>query len=249
MIVEERALHLCIDKGNTRTKVGIFDGAKLIFSEVFSDFDTNIANELIDQYRPAAGILSDVSASNSNLEGFLGAKLAYFCLFEATTPVPVVNEYEQPETLGKDRLAAVVGAAYLQPNCDLLVVDAGTAVTYDFIDADNVYHGGNIAPGLKMRAKALNSFTGRLPEVSPSDEFDLIGKKTTSAIVFGIMNGVLFEINGYFEALKIKYPELSIFLTGGDANYFVSKLKSPIFAEKNLVLIGLNRILQFNVKK
>lgn len=241
--------HLCIDCGNTRTKVGVFKGDTLVFSEVYNTFGVSDFSDLQRKYACSACIMSNVSAENPELEIFLKAKLPAFILLNEKTKLPVSVLYENPETLGKDRIAAVVGAVSLKPGSDLLVVDAGTAVTYDFVDASGVFHGGNIAPGVKMRARALHSFTGRLPEVEPEAGFELLGKKTSTAILSGIMNGVVFEINGYFEALKIKYPELSIFLTGGDANYFVSKLKSPIFAEKNLVLIGLNRILQFNVKK
>ena len=249
MTAKKSTVFFCIDKGNTRTKVGVFKNDLLIFTEVYNKLEKAHVESIIEKYNPLACILSDVSIRDIEFERFLASQFDSFCLFDAVTPVPVKNNYEQPETLGKDRLAAVVGAAFMKPNSDLFVVDAGTAITYDFIDAAGVFHGGNIAPGARMRAKALHSFTGRLPEIEADAEFELLGKKTSTAILSGIMNGVVFEINGYFEALKIKYPELSIFLTGGDANYFVSKLKSPIFAEKNLVLIGLNRILQFNVKK
>lgn len=239
--------HLCIDCGNTRTKVGVFQGDALIFKEVYTLVGISELELLQKRFAISACILSNVAVQNVEFETFLKQQFPFFILLNEKTKLPVMNLYEQPETLGKDRIAAVAGAVSLKPDVDLLVVDAGTAVTYDFVDANAVYHGGNIAPGLRMRSKALHAFTERLPEVEPSEEFDLVGKNTNAALLNGVMNGVVFEINGYFEALKIKYPELSIFLTGGDANYFVSKLKSPIFAEKNLVLIGLNRILQLNV--
>lgn len=240
--------HLCIDCGNTRTKVGVFRDDALIFTEVYTFFGIPDLVDLQKRYSFSACIMSNVAAQNEDFETFLKQQLPYFILLNEKTKLPVTNRYEQPETLGKDRIAAVVGAVSLKPESDLLVIDAGTAITYDFVDANAVYHGGNIAPGIRMRSKALHAFTERLPEVEPSENFDLLGKNTNAALLNGVMNGVVFEINGYFDALKIKYPELSIFLTGGDANYFVSKLKSPIFAEKYLVLTGLNRILQFNVK-
>jgi len=240
--------HLCIDCGNTRTKVGVFDGDTLIFTEVYTILGVSELLDLKKKFSFSACILSNVSVENVEFMKYLETEFPFFILLNEKTKLPVTNQYEQPETLGKDRIAAVVGALTLKPQCDLLVVDAGTAITYDFVDAKSVYHGGNIAPGIRMRLKALHTFTKRLPEVEPSENFGLLGVNTNAALLNGVMNGVLFEINGYFDALKIKYPELSIFLTGGDANYFVSTLKSPIFAEKYLVLIGLNRILQLNVK-
>jgi type III pantothenate kinase len=240
--------NLCIDCGNTRTKVGVFRSDALIFTEVYTILGISELIDLKKKFSFSACILSNVSAENVEIEKYLEKEFPFFILLNEKTKLPVKNLYEQPETLGKDRIAAVVGAVSLKPESDLLVIDAGTAITYDFVDADSVFHGGNIAPGIRMRSKALHAFTKRLPEVEPSENFGLLGKNTNSALLNGVMNGVVFEINGYFDALKIKYPELSIFLTGGDANYFVSTLKSPIFAEKYLVLIGLNRILQFNVK-
>ncbi len=224
--------NLCIDCGNTRTKVGVFRGDAMIFTEVYTFFGVSEFVNLQKQYSFSACIISNVAAKNEELETFIKKQLSFFIILNENTKLPVTNLYEQPETLGKDRIAAVVGAVSMKPESDILVVDAGTAITYDFVDANATYHGGNIAPGVRMRSKALHAFTERLPQVEPAENFDLLGKTTTSA----------------FETLKFKYPELSIFLTGGDANYFVSKLKSPIFAEKYLVLMGLNRILQFNVK-
>jgi type III pantothenate kinase len=162
--------------------------------------------------------------------------------------LPIRSSYQTPETLGKDRLAAVVGAAFLQPDMDILVIDAGTAVTYDCIDASGVYHGGNIAPGVEMRLKALHTFTQKLPLVKVNANVDFLGKDTQSAIQAGVLYGVVLEIDGYIERLMLKYPKLSVFLTGGSAVLFDNKLKSRIFADKNLVLTGLNRILQHNVK-
>ena len=156
--------------------------------------------------------------------------------------------YETPETLGKDRLAAVVGASFLKPGKDILVIDAGTAITYDFINSKKQYLGGNIAPGINLRLRSLHEFTQRLPLVQVNSESPLLGVDTNSALVSGALYGIVFEIDGYISTLKIKYPQLSVFLTGGSTFYFDTKLKSPIFAEKNLVLIGLNRILQYNVQ-
>jgi type III pantothenate kinase len=241
--------NLCIDKGNSSVKIGVFCSDADIHFQTIKELNDITINELTSKYKFDAVILCNVGEPNAELESALKKISGNYIYFDQNTLIPITNGYKNPTTLGKDRLAAVIGANTIKPNSNLLVIDAGTAITYDFIDANGYYHGGNIAPGFLMRLKALHHFTSRLPLVATNETNELLGNTTESAILNGAMNGIIFEINGYFEALKIKYPELSIFLTGGNANYFVSKLKSPIFAEKNLVLTGLNRILQYNVSK
>jgi type III pantothenate kinase len=241
--------YLCIDKGNSSVKTGVFFNDECIHYQTFKELNTTVIAEINSKYKFDAIILCDVGEPNIRLESYLREISDKYIYFDQNTVIPIINGYKNPKTLGKDRLAAVVGANYKKPNSDLLVIDAGTAITYDFIDASGFFHGGNIAPGFSMRLKALNHFTNRLPLVDTNETSELLGDCTENAILNGAYNGIIFEINGYFETLKIKYPELSIFLTGGDANYFASKLKSPIFAEKNLVLTGLNRILHYNVSK
>lgn len=165
---------------------------------------------------------------------------------DSLTPIPVINMYETPETLGYDRMAAVVAAHGQFPNKDILVIDAGTCITYEFIDSLGQYHGGNISPGLSMRLKALNCFTGRLPLVEAEGRMFDMGKDTETAIRAGVKKGIEYEMEGYIADMKHKYPELLVFLTGGDEFSFDTKLKSIIFADRFLVLKGLNRILNYN---
>ena len=148
--------------------------------------------------------------------------------------------------MGKDRLAAVAGAIGLYPNTNLLVIDAGTAITYELINSKHEFLGGNISPGMTIRYKALNEFTSKLPLLSASDETPLIGQSTKEAIQAGVQNGVLFEIQGLINELSSQYPSIKTIITGGDAEFFARKLKNPIFVHPNLVLIGLNRILEYN---
>ena len=165
---------------------------------------------------------------------------------DSHTPLPVINLYETPETLGYDRMAAVVGANEQFPHRDILVIDAGTCITYEFIDSKGQYHGGNISPGMQMRFKALHQFTGRLPLVDTNGRKLPMGRDTETAIRAGVMKGMEYEISGYIESMKHKYPELLVFLTGGDDFSFDSSVKSIIFADRFLVLKGLNRILNYN---
>lgn len=240
---------LCIDQGNSSTKIGVFDGDVLLESFVYEVIDVPLISKLITKFAFEGCILSSVVEFNDELIDFLKNSFFNFVILDHTTLVPINNLYSTPETLGKDRLAAVVGASYLQPEADLLVIDAGTAITYDFIDSQKAYHGGNIAPGIDMRLRALHEFTRKLPLVKAEKESPLLGTDTQSAILSGVLHGIVFEINGYIDALKFKYPELLVFLTGGSIFYFDRKLKNAIFAEKNLVLIGLNRIYRYNVQK
>ncbi len=238
-------MNLCVDQGNTLLKAALFDGEMLISHFTMDSDSESGLSQILDRFKVDKAILSSVSAVP--VDAILSARVKKFVLFNHQTPVPVVNLYETPETLGKDRLAAVVGASWLKQETDLLVIDAGTAITFDFIDSHGVYHGGNIAPGLEMRAESLHHYTGRLPRVELAEDVVFLGKNTSEAIIAGIIYGAAFEIDGYIDRLLLKYPKLCTFLTGGSSFYFDGKLKNPIFADKNLVLTGLNRILQYNV--
>jgi len=242
-------MNLCIDQGNSSTKVGIFNHNDLIESFNFVNFGTNEIKELLIKFLIDSCILSSVIHENKDIKRILEENTQNFIELTHKTVVPIENRYLTPETLGKDRLAAVVGAAFLKPESDILVIDAGTAITYDFIDSNQVYFGGNIAPGLNIRLRSLHESTQKLPLVEPNAESPFLGDTTNKALISGSIYGIVFEIDGYINALKIKYPQLSTFLTGGSTFYFDTKLKNAIFAEKNLVLIGLNRILQYNVQK
>jgi len=183
------------------------------------------------------------------LIGFLTQEFEFFIELDHHTDLPIENVYESPETLGKDRLAAAVGANELFPDQNILVIDAGTAITFDLVSERNQFVGGNISPGLEMRFKALNHFTGKLPWVRPSDEFEFIGKNTTDAIRAGVQNGMIYEIGQTIERFNRNYQNLQIIMTGGDSNFFDKKLNYSIFVHFNLTLIGLNRILEHNAKK
>ena len=242
-------MNLCIDQGNSSTKVGVFEKNVLIEYFSFPVFGTNEIDKLLSTFNIDKAILSSVVLNNELIISEITKCVSFFLELTHETSIPVKNQYKTPETLGKDRLAAVVGAAFIKPNSDILVVDSGTAITFDFIDSNKIYFGGNISPGINLRLKALHQFTQKLPlvEVQGKKESPLLGNDTESALISGALQGVVFEIDGYIDALKIKYPQLSTFLTGGSTFYFDTKLKNAIFAERNLVLIGLNQILQYNV--
>jgi type III pantothenate kinase len=239
-------VNLIIDIGNTSTKLAVFERDTLVgaFSEPGQSMQT--LPRLISTYKIERGIVVTVADIRADVLEQL-KKLPFPILWlDKDTPLPITNLYGTPETLGYDRIAAVVGAYDRFPGKDLLVIDAGTAITYEFIDAKGRYHGGNISPGVHMRLKALNQYTSHLPLVSPEGELLPMGKDTETAIRAGVMKGIEYEIRGYIISLRDKYPGLLVFLTGGDGFSFDSKLKNIIFADRFLVLKGLNRILNDN---
>lgn len=242
-------INLVIDIGNSRTKIALFNQDDLMFSVPLDHFTTNHIQLLKDEHPQLKKvILSTVKPENPELNQFLANNFEQFLELDHQTALPIRNLYETPETLGKDRLAAAIGANELFPNQNILVIDAGTAITYDLVSAENEFLGGNISPGLEMRFKALNHFTGKLPLVKSTDDFQKIGKNTNDAILAGVQNGLLYEVEQNIEFFGQQFQNLQVVMTGGDARFFDTKLKYPTFVHVNLTLIGLNRILEHNAK-
>ena len=243
---DKNALNLIIDIGNTAAKVALFDGGEMVEVLTESNQSLDCLEALCAKYPVEQGIVATVIDLSERVLAALVALPFPLLWLDSKTPLPVTNLYETPETLGYDRMAAVVGANEQYPRRDILVIDAGTCITYEFIDSKGQYHGGNISPGMQMRFKALHQFTGRLPLVDTNGRKLPMGRDTETAIRAGVMKGMEYEISGYIESMKHKYPELLVFLTGGDDFSFDSSVKSIIFADRFLVLKGLNRILNYN---
>ena len=239
-------MNLVIDIGNTIAKIAVFRDGSIV--EIF--YDSNQTLEQLPDICAKYPIDKAIVATVIDLGERVLAQLAHLPVpllwLDEKTPLPVENLYETPQTLGYDRMAAVVGANEQFPGKDILVVDAGTCITYEFIDAAGRYHGGNISPGVQMRFKALHEFTGRLPLVVREGRRLPLGKDTDTAMREGVLKGMEYEISGYITTMKHKYPELLVFLTGGDDFSFDTNLKSIIFADRFLVLKGVNRILNYN---
>lgn len=243
---DKNALNLIIDIGNTAAKVALFDGGEMVEVLTESNQSLDCLEALCAKYPVEQGIVATVIDLSERVLAALVALPFPLLWLDSKTPLPVTNLYETPETLGYDRMAAVVGANEQYPRRDILVIDAGTCITYEFIDSKGQYHGGNISPGMQMRFKALNQFTGRLPLIDSNGRKLPMGRDTETAIRAGVLKGMEYEISGYIESMKHKYPELLVFLTGGDDFSFDTNLKSIIFADRFLVLKGLNRILNYN---
>lgn len=239
-------MNLCLDIGNTRLKAALFnENEELVYHSVFAPFMQENLEQIFADHHITNAILSSVANHGAFINSFLEKRTFFVCLTHKT-PLPITNTYATPKTLGRDRLAVVVGGKGIFPSDDILAIDAGTCITYDFIDQKNVYHGGSISLGLQMRFRALQHFTDKLPLVTKTTDCELVGKTTETAIMSGVMQGTAAEMNGIIEQYQQKYPKIKVLLTGGDANFFETNIKSKIFVRPNLVLEGLNKILNYN---
>jgi type III pantothenate kinase len=240
-----RPFTIAIDLGNTAAKVGIFEGETLV--KPAQRVEVAGLPALVEEMRPRHVIICSVSGDAAALRAQLMPVVPSVYVLDYLLPVPVANLYQSPQTLGMDRLAAVAGAAAMYPGQHCLVIDLGTCITYDLVDADGHYHGGAISPGLRMRFQAMHTFTARLPLIEPEAGAEIIGKTTRAAMQSGVVNGLLGEIEGMMARYGSRFFPLTTILCGGDALFFESQLKGIIFAVPELVLIGLNRILLHNV--
>ncbi len=241
-------MNLAIDIGNTRTKLAVFDGDTLLRKEIWEELTVAKLKQLAYNQKLEKIILSSVSRQSEEVMAFLKSHATFLELLPGT-PLPIRIQYKTPETLGKDRIAAAAGAGHLFPKENCLVIDAGTCITLDLLNAEGIFLGGNISPGIEMRLKAMHHFTARLPLVKSTLELpDELGDSTENAIRNGAELGALLEVEGFIRACRKKYRPLRVVLTGGDADFFVKHTKTKIFAHQNLVLLGLNQILQHNVK-
>lgn len=240
-------MQLIIDIGNSSAKVALFEGNTPVEElRVEHDELPLLLTSKAEDKRITKSIISSVIPLGDSIKQAM-AQLPYPCLqMSAKLQMPFEIAYKTPETLGADRLAAVAEACAQCPDRDLLVIDVGTAITYDFVTAKGVYLGGNISPGIDMRFKALNRFTGKLPLVDKDGTRTTLGESTETAIREGVLQGVNNEIEGYIRSYAEKYPRLFVFLTGGGVFFLDNRVKSRTFADNLLVIKGLNRILTLN---
>uniref|UniRef100_UPI003217BC62 type III pantothenate kinase n=1 Tax=uncultured Draconibacterium sp. TaxID=1573823 RepID=UPI003217BC62 len=240
-------MNLVIDIGNTRTKFSVCNRGEVLITVPVDEFLPSHIDVLKQEYEQLDNaILSAVKDYPNELKTALQNKFKTFIELDSNTPLPIANCYQSKKTLGKDRIAAVVGAFDLYPQKNILVIDAGTAITYDILTDEGKYLGGNISPGLEMRFKALHQFTGKLPKIEKEEFNKLYGQTTEQAIRAGVQNGFFHEIDSTITSFKNFYNNLQVIITGGDADFFDNKLKNSFFVHFNLTALGLNRILQHN---
>ena len=239
-------MNLVVDIGNTRTKVAVFDEETLVYHQVYDlTLKSDDIAEIANHYPIGRAIVSQVGAAldYDKLFGCIPYKV-----LSTKLKLPIQNLYKTPTTLGADRLAASVGATALFPNQNNLVIDMGTCITLDFINCNNEYLGGVIMPGISMKFKALHTFTDKLPLLSIDnvDNVGIVGDDTWSSICSGVINGTILELEGFVSRYVEQFGKMNIIFTGGDAIYFEKRVKFPNFADSNLLLVGLNKILNTN---
>ncbi|WP_068473788.1 type III pantothenate kinase [Saccharicrinis aurantiacus] len=243
-------MNLVIDQGNTFNKIGVFDKGQLEYSYSSKSLDENTLKQLQVNYPIKNVIISSVRDKVEQSAIFNGSEKVFgssnILLLDTNTPVPFKNEYLSPQTLGKDRIAALAGAYNLFPDNPKLIIDAGTAITIDYLRSDNVFNGGNISPGLQTRFNSLKQNTGKLPLLELNNNSPFLGQNTQEAIWSGVQNSLIFEIEGYINHFKTLNSNTKTILTGGDVDFFANNLKNRIFVIPNLVLTGLNTILDYN---
>ena len=243
-------MNLIIDIGNSFAKLAVFQKDELIHSKRVEKegLEKNIFNISSNFPQIEAVISSNVSKTHFSLPPELSKRAEFFSL-SAETKLPFRNLYATPDTLGNDRKALVAAAAKFYSQENVLVIDAGTCITYDFKNSKNEYLGGGISPGLKMRFKALNTFTANLPLLEQQEQMELIGKSTVSSINSGVVYGFLKEVDGIIDEYGSLQNNLVTIITGGDAEFLSVNLKNSIFANSNFLLEGLNYILEFNISQ
>lgn len=239
-------MKLVIDFGNTFQKLARFEGKALTDVVVFQNLTPDeLLTFILDKGPFERSILSAVTAIDERFFDILKHTTDYTD-FSEDMPLPVTLKYETPATLGKDRIAASAAAVALWPDQDVLTIDAGTCITYDLTSHNREYLGGAISPGLSMRLKALHNFTGQLPLIELEEFHELTGTSTRDSILSGVVQGTVEEILGFTRRYRDLYPGLVVALTGGDHKFLHNHLKNSIFAVPNLVLTGLNEILDHN---
>lgn len=239
---------LSVDVGNTRTKVGVFQNSQLINVDIYS---TQQLLSIPENYEYEFAIISSVSHLPVFVSQAFGKKKLFILNYQ--TPLPFVNAYQSPKTLGTDRIAAIAGAFSLYPQKNVLVIDAGSCITYDFIDATSRYQGGSISPGLQMRLRAMHTFTAKLPLVTINtfekdiDQIPLTGTSTETALLSGAFKGTVAEIIQMIRMYSDKFADLHSILCGGDAALLAHEVQNNLKIIPDLVLIGLNNILHFTL--
>jgi len=243
-------MNLIIDVGNSFIKLAAFDNETIVLKKscLKSEFLFEV-ERVLKQFPLIENTI--ISAVGKLSEKELFALNKKTIVFELThkAKIPFTNKYKTPTTLGVDRIALVSAAAIQLSKKNVLIIDVGSCITYDFLNAENEYLGGAISPGIDLRYKSLHNFTAKLPLLSPENPSELIGNTTESSIHIGVLQGVAMEIDGMISSYKEKNKELTIILTGGGAHYLVDSLKNDIFANSNFLLEGLNYILENNKNK
>ncbi|NOY48001.1 MAG: type III pantothenate kinase [Chlorobi bacterium] len=243
-------MNLVIDVGNTNVKLAVFQDFVIIGKRIgkLESLEKDVA-VLVKEFKDLKkAIISSVGRLKEKDIQIISKQIEVYTL-NKNSKLPFKSKYKTPETLGVDRIALVSASTKFYPNQNVLIIDAGTCITYDFITSENVYLGGAISPGIRLRYQSLNNLTENLPLLEKKAPKNLIGNSSKESIHSGVINGILMEIDGAIQEYNKKYKDLTVILTGGDTDFLSKRLKSSIFANSNFLLEGLNFILKLNSNK
>ncbi len=238
-------MNLILDVGNSLLKIALFEKSELIQKLKFSENYKKNIEDIISNNNVTHSIISNVGRIDDSIINIL-KESTNLLLVSNQLKVPFKNLYKSKNTLGQDRIALVSAAAFKFPKENVLIVDVGSCITYDFKNNNNEYLGGGISPGISMRFKSLNTFTSNLPLIDFDSIYQLIGNNTKNSITSGVINGTISEINGIIQQYREEFKNIRIILTGGDSNFLLKRIKNTIFADRNFLLIGLNKLLEDN---
>ena len=239
-------MNLVIDIGNTAVKVYLFKNNEIIKREVLSE------NALIHYLKLIAIddirniICSSVTKSYKDQLSNIFKNSNYYDFSDNNLKIPFTNNYETKKSLGQDRIGLISSAVLKFQNQNSLVIDMGTCITYDFIDSQNIYHGGAISPGIRMRYSSFSNYTSNLPLLKYQDITKIIGANTEESLHIGVNNGIVGEINQYINSLKKSHSKFNVIITGGDSIFLLNKIKNAIFADQDFLAFGLNYIIKLN---
>ena len=238
-------MNLVLDVGNSLLKIALFKKSELIQKFKFTENYKRNIEDIISENNVTHSIISNVGRIDDSIINIL-KESTNLLLVSNQLKFPFKNLYKSKNTLGQDRLALVSAAAFKFPKENVLIVDAGSCITYDFKNNNNEYLGGGISPGILMRFKSLNTFTSNLPLIDFDSIHQLIGNNTKNSINSGVINGTISEINGIIQQYCEEFKNIRIILTGGDSNFLLKRIKNSIFADQNFLLVGLNKLLEDN---
>ncbi len=239
-------MNLIVDIGNSRIKVAVVSHKRVVESTVMDLYDHSVVEDITSRYEITRAIVSSTRGSQSSIVDSVRSLVGRCLLFDEKVAVPIGVQYSTPHTLGRDRLAAAVGACEIYGKGDMLLVDFGSAITIDLVTRHGGFEGGVISPGVAMRFRALHEYTASLPLCAPTDEIVGVACSTKEAIEQGVMSGVVYEVEGHIVRMREKYDKISVIFLGGDAKYFEKRVKNTIFANQDLLFVGLSRILDYN---
>ncbi|MFI3281660.1 MAG: type III pantothenate kinase [Rikenellaceae bacterium] len=238
-------MNLVIDIGNTLAKAAVVDRSTIVERYSAEELQELPLRQIVEEYEVRRSILSTTRGCGVESAWYVRDIVGHCMLFDSTVATPLKVEYAS-DTLGRDRLAAAVGAHTIYGGAELMIVDFGTAITIDFVSSDGVFKGGFISPGVNARLRSLHDYTATLPLCQASREVSGVAKTTNDAIVGGVINGITYEIEGYINAKKEEKCKFFVIFSGGDSNFFDKRIKNAIFADRDTLFRGLDTILDYN---